>query len=627
MLAGCSFSSSRHQMSTAQRFDILPCGFSKRASRGGDGGAAPRVAAGADARAAGGGAATCSFRAHPTPPVTQAVSWGAKPEPGAGSGVWGERSSRAVKRAHEEAAGEEYGGGPVVRAKRTRMGGDGDEVWFHQPIAGTMQAAGGGAGGEGEEEPEEEKVFLVPSAAAFPHGAGPSLATAKKEELSKSPSNSPASSGGTDAASSAPAPGPPHARNGVPALAPPHGEAGREAMELVVALTACADSLAARNHDAANYYLARLGEMASPSGPTPMHRVAAYFAEALALRVVRTWPHLFDVTPPRELTDGGVDDDATALRILNAVTPIPRFIHFTLNERMLQAFDGHDRVHVIDFDIKQGLQWPGLLQSLATRASPPAHVRITGVGESRQELNETGARLGHVAAALGLAFEFHAVVDRLEDVRLWMLHVKRGERVALNCVLAAHRLLRDDTGAALADFLGLARSTGAAILLLGEHEDALNSGRWEARFARALRYYAAAFDAVAAAGLPDASPARAKAEEMFAREIRNAVAFDAGDRFERHESFAGWQRCMEECGYQNAGMGDREAMQGRMIARMFEPGNYSVQAQGDGKGLTLRWMDQPMYTVSAWTPVGDGGGGGSTVSASVSTTASHSQQS
>ncbi|XP_062227907.1 protein DWARF AND LOW-TILLERING-like [Phragmites australis] len=602
MLAGCSFSSSRHQMSTAQRFDVLPCGFSKRGNRG-DGSAAPRVAG--DARS---GGPTCSFRAHPAPPVTQAVSWGANPEPGGnGTGVW--ERSRAVKRAHEEDAVEEYGG-PIVRAKRTRMGG-GDEVWFHQSIAGTVQAAGTGEG----EEAEEEKVFLVPSAAAFPHGmaaAGPSLASAKKEEFSKSPSNSPSSSGGTDGGSSA---------------VPPPEVHAREAMELVGALTACADSLVACNQDAANCYLAHLGEMASPAGPTPMHRVAAYFAEALALRVVRMWPHVFDVTPPRELTDGAVsDDDATALRILNAITPIPRFLHFTLNERLLRAFDGHDRVHVIDFDIKQGLQWPGLLQSLAARANPPAHVRITGVGESRQELQETGGRLGHLAAALGLAFEFHAVVDRLEDVRLWMLHVKRGECIAVNCVLAAHRLLRDETGAALADFLGLARSTGAAILLLGEHEDALNSGRWEARFARSLRYYAAAFDAVDAAGLADASPARAKAEEMFAREIRNAVAFEGADRFERHETFAGWRRLMEDGGFKNAGIGDREAMQGRMIARMFAPGNYSVQAQGDSEGLTLRWLDQVMYTVSAWTPASDGAGG-STVSASASTTASHSQQS
>ncbi|KAB8101012.1 hypothetical protein EE612_031681 [Oryza sativa] len=617
MLAGCSFSSSRHQMSTAQRFDILPCGFSKRGSRGD--GAAPRVAG--DARS---GATTCSFRTHPAPPVTQSVSWGAKPEPGGN----GNGAHRAVKRAHDEDAVEEYG--PIVRAKRTRMGGDGDEVWFHQSIAGTMQAT---AAGEGEEA-EEEKVFLVPSAAAFPHGmaaAGPSLAAAKKEEYSKSPSDS-SSSSGTDGGSSAmmPPPQPPEfdARNGVPAP----GQAEREALELVRALTACADSLSAGNHEAANYYLARLGEMASPAGPTPMHRVAAYFTEALALRVVRMWPHMFDIGPPRELTDdafGGGDDDAMALRILNAITPIPRFLHFTLNERLLREFEGHERVHVIDFDIKQGLQWPGLLQSLAARAVPPAHVRITGVGESRQELQETGARLARVAAALGLAFEFHAVVDRLEDVRLWMLHVKRGECVAVNCVLAMHRLLRDD--AALTDFLGLARSTGATILLLGEHEGGgLNSGRWEARFARALRYYAAAFDAVDAAGLPEASPARAKAEEMFAREIRNAVAFEGPERFERHESFAGWRRRMEDGGgFKNAGIGEREAMQGRMIARMFGPDKYTVQAHGGGGGgggeaLTLRWLDQPLYTVTAWTPAGDGAGG-STVSAS--TTASHSQQS
>jgi len=192
-----------------------------------------------------------------------------------------------------------------------------------------VQAAGSGDG----EEAEEEKVFLVPSAAAFPQGtsaaaaaAGPSLAAAKKEEFSKSPSNSPASLGGTDGGSSAVRPEQLHAHNGTPA-------ARVEAMELVVALTACADSLAACNHDAANYYLARLGEMASPAGPTPMHRMAAYFAEALALRVLRMWP--------RELTDGAVaeDDDATALRVLNAVTPIPRFLHFTLNERVLRAFD------------------------------------------------------------------------------------------------------------------------------------------------------------------------------------------------------------------------------------------------------------------------------------------------
>uniref|UniRef100_A0A0E0HZ21 Uncharacterized protein n=1 Tax=Oryza nivara TaxID=4536 RepID=A0A0E0HZ21_ORYNI len=64
-------------------------------------------------------------------------------------------------------------------------------------------------------------------------------------------------------------------------------------------------------------------------GPTPMPRVVAYFAKALALRVVRMWPHMFEISAPWELTDDAFnsdddafnsDDDAMALRILNTIT-------------------------------------------------------------------------------------------------------------------------------------------------------------------------------------------------------------------------------------------------------------------------------------------------------------------
>ncbi|PWZ40877.1 Protein DWARF AND LOW-TILLERING [Zea mays] len=112
-----------------------------------------------------------------------------------------------------------------------------------------------------------------PTACPSPR-AGQSLAVAKKEEFSKSPFNSPASSGGTDGGLSAvPWPKQLHAQNSTPAPV--------EAMELVVALTTCADTVAAYNHDATNYYLTWLGEMASPAGPTLMHHVAAYFVEVL----------------------------------------------------------------------------------------------------------------------------------------------------------------------------------------------------------------------------------------------------------------------------------------------------------------------------------------------------------
>ena len=54
-----------------------------------------------------------------------------------------------------------------------------------------------------------------------------------------------------------------------------------------------------------------------------------------------------------------------------------------------------------------------------------------------------------IAEALNLELEFHPVFDRLEDVILWMLNVKEGETVAVNCLLQLHKMLYDGTGGAL----------------------------------------------------------------------------------------------------------------------------------------------------------------------------------
>ncbi|VVA30166.1 PREDICTED: DELLA [Prunus dulcis] len=396
----------------------------------------------------------------------------------------------------------------------------------------------------------------------------------------------------------------------------PHGGAGVEAedddddesegehqgFELVSLLTACVEAIGLKNIAAINHFIAKLGELASPRGTT-ISRLTAYYTEALALRVTRLWPHVFQITPPREF-DRGDDDSGIALRLLNQVSPIPKFLHFTSNEILLRAFEGKDRVHIIDFDIKQGLQWPSLFQSLASRANPPSHIRITGIGESKQELNETGDRLAGFAGALNLPFEFHPVVDRLEDVRLWMLHVKEQESVAVNCVFQLHKTLYDGTGGALRDFLGLIRSTNPTIVLMAEQEAEHNEPRLEARVSNSLKHYSAIFDLISSS-LPLESQARIKVEEMFAREIRNIIACEGSDRLERHESFEKWRKRMEQGGFRCMGITEREMLQSQFLLKMYAGENYNVKKQGqDGAAaLTLGWMDQPLYTVSAWAPV------------------------
>nr|DAD38646.1 TPA_asm: hypothetical protein HUJ06_012968 [Nelumbo nucifera] len=113
--------------------------------------------------------------------------------------------------------------------------------------------------------------------------------------------------------------------------------------------------------------------------------------------------------------------------------------------------------------------------------------------------------------------------------------------------------------------------------------------RLEARVCNSLRYYSAIFDSIDSA-LPLDSLVRIKVEEMYAREIiRNIVACEGNDRLERHESFAKWRG---------------ELLQSRMLLKMYAGDKYSVDKQGEeGAGLTLRWLEQPLYTVSVWAPI------------------------
>ena len=62
--------------------------------------------------------------------------------------------------------------------------------------------------------------------------------------------------------------------------------------------------------------------------------------------------------------------------------PFIQVPHVFANHAIMEAFKGAPRVHVIDYGILYGVQWPCLLWQLSQRPGGPPHLRITGVTDS-----------------------------------------------------------------------------------------------------------------------------------------------------------------------------------------------------------------------------------------------------
>lgn len=58
--------------------------------------------------------------------------------------------------------------------------------------------------------------------------------------------------------------------------------------------------------------------------------------------------------------------------------PYIKLDHFFAMKSALDAFEGAPRIHVIEYGLQYGVQWPSFLQHLSLRPGGAPHVRMTG---------------------------------------------------------------------------------------------------------------------------------------------------------------------------------------------------------------------------------------------------------
>ncbi|XP_066356149.1 protein SCARECROW-like isoform X2 [Miscanthus floridulus] len=371
-----------------------------------------------------------------------------------------------------------------------------------------------------------------------------------------------------------------------------------EGLHLLTLLLQCAEAVNADNLDDAHRWLLEIAELATPFG-TSTQRVAAYFAEAMSARLVSSCLGLYAPLPPGNPAASAArlhGRVAAAFQVFNGISPFVKFSHFTANQAIQEAFEPEDRVHIIDLDIMQGLQWPGLFHILASRPGGPPRVRLTGLGASMDALQATGKRLSDFADTLGLPLEFCAVAEKAGNVDPDKLGVTRREAVAVHWL---HHSLYDVTGSD-SNTLRLIQRLAPKVVTMVE-QDLSQSGSFLARFVEAIHYYSALFDSLDASYGEDSPERHVVEQQLLSREIRNVLAVGGPARTGDVKFVGSWREKLAQSGFRAASLAGGAAVQASLLLGMFPSDGYTLVEENGA--LKLGWKDLCLLTASAWRPI------------------------
>ncbi|KAK8956027.1 Protein SCARECROW 2 [Platanthera guangdongensis] len=399
----------------------------------------------------------------------------------------------------------------------------------------------------------------------------------------------PRSSGSGSSEEAAPRPPPPTAADRKEELRKQKRD--EEGLHLLTLLLQCAEAVAADNLEEANRLLLEISELSTPFG-TSAQRVASYFSEAMSVRLISSCLGIYAPLPPIAVHRQRL---ASAFQVFNGISPFVKFSHFTANQAIQEAFECEDCVHIIDLDIMQGLQWPGLFHILASRPGGPPRVRLTGLGSSLEALQSTGKRLSDFADTLGLPFQFCPIADKVGNLDPDRLGISRPEALAVHWL---HHSLYDVTGSDTNTLWLLQRLSPKVVTMV--EQDLSQTGSFLARFVEAIHYYSALFDSIGASYDEESQERHVVEQQLLSREIRNVLAV-GGPARSGELKFGNWREKLSQSGFSGVSLAGNAHAQATLLLGMFPSDGYTLMEENGT--LKLGWKDLCLLTASAWKPI------------------------
>ncbi|XP_073144813.1 scarecrow-like protein 30 [Henckelia pumila] len=385
-----------------------------------------------------------------------------------------------------------------------------------------------------------------------------------------------------------------------------HGKS-REVIDLMNLLARCAEAVSSFNIAAGEEILKQIRQYSSPYGDAN-ERLAHCFGNALEARMAGTGSALCTAFAARRIA---ASELLKSYQTYVASCPFKRMSNIFANKSIGRYMRKASRIHVIDFGIMYGFQWPCLIQGLSLRPGGAPLLKITGIDfpqpgfKPAERVEQTGRRLMNYCKRFNVPFEYNAIAKKWENICIEDLKIERDEMVVVNCMYRLHHVPDESAAAGVNSprdcVLKLIKKINPDLFVHGVINGTYNAPFFLTRFREVLHHYSSFFDMLEAT-IPREDQDRLMYErEVLGREVMNVVACEGVERVERPETY-------KQCHVRDSRAGFKQLPLNREILREVRSKvcngyHISFSLEEDGGWMLQGWKGRVMCALSCWKPI------------------------
>ncbi|KAJ3668962.1 hypothetical protein LUZ60_010912 [Juncus effusus] len=378
----------------------------------------------------------------------------------------------------------------------------------------------------------------------------------------------------------------------------------KDVVDLRTLLSHCAQAVATDDRKSAFELLKQLRQHSSEKGDANQ-RLAHYFADGLEARLAGTGSQIYQSFTMKKIAS---TDILKAYQLYLAASPFKKISHFFSNQTILDAAERAKTVHIIDYGIYYGFQWPCLIQRLSKMPNGPPKLRITGIDlpqpgfRPAERIEETGLRLKDYAKTFNVPFEYKAIAARWESIKIEELDIKQDELLVVNSLYRFKTLIDESV---LVEsprdiVLSTIKKMNPDVFIHGVVNGSYNAPFFVTRFREAMFHFSSLFDMLET-NVPKEDESRQLLEKaLFGREAINVISCEGVERVERPESYKQWQVRNLRAGFKQLPLNEGIMKKAKEKVRNCYHKDFIIDE--DNRWLLQGWKGRIVFALSTWRP-------------------------